>query len=85
MLLLFAALAARPAVAEQLPVKDFANLPMLTSPTVSPDGKHIATKVLNSDGYYDIAVAKFGSSKLAVIAKLPNAIDRIDNLVWAND
>lgn len=70
--------------AEELPVEYF-GLPMIKSPIVSPDGKHIAAQVLNQSGNYDVVVTEFGGTDLTTVARLEDALDRIEYISWANN
>lgn len=47
----------------RIPVKDFARHPPITNPTISPDGKHLAVSVHNSNGRYQLAVLELPSLK----------------------
>lgn len=73
-----------PASAEELPVEYF-GLPMIKNVAVSPDGEHIAAMVRNDQGYYDVVVAPFGSTKLTTVARLENQLDRIEYIRWGNN
>lgn len=71
-------------LAEELPIEYF-GLPMIKSPVVSPDGKHIAAQILNETGNYDVVVTEFGSAELITVARLEDELDRIEYIRWANN
>ncbi|MDV6315181.1 S9 family peptidase [Idiomarina sp. HP20-50] len=65
-------------------VKQFAHLPMVQQPSVSPDGKHIAVMVSNGDTY-DVAVTPFGKQDLITVATLKEGEARIEWIEWINN
>lgn len=73
------------ALAEKLPLEHFVTIPSITSPNVSPDGKHIAALIKNQNGSYDVAVTEFGSTEFSIVAKMENPTDRIGFIYWANN
>ena len=73
------------AKSQQIPLKDFYQLPMVQMPALSPDGKHIAV-VLNQGEATQVAIVDFNDhSKVSVILQLGAEKYRIDSLAWAND
>jgi dipeptidyl aminopeptidase/acylaminoacyl peptidase len=68
-----------------IPLDHFTQMPMVSSPSISPDGKNIAV-ILNQGELTQVAVMPFNdSSNVKVILQLGNDKYRIDNLYWGND
>ena len=74
------------AFAKQPPLtyKEFGHLPMIESPTVSPNGEYIAS-VFNSDDGPKVVLSKFGSTDISTLVQLRKSEDRIENIYWANN
>ena len=72
----------------ELPVADFAALPAVEFPVVSPDGKQVAT-IVNSQEGPEIAISDFGGNPLQIVARFGfghfsvDEVDRITDLRWA--
>jgi len=66
------------------PVKQFAHLPMIAQPTVSPDGKRIAVLIANGNTY-DVAVTPFDKQDLVTVVTLKEGEARIEWVEWANN
>ncbi|MDO6427209.1 S9 family peptidase [Thalassotalea sp. 1_MG-2023] len=62
----------------------FGHLPMIESPSVSPNGDKIAA-VYNSDDGPSVVVSDFGSNVVTPIAQLKKSRDRIDDIYWVNN
>jgi dipeptidyl aminopeptidase/acylaminoacyl peptidase len=68
-----------------VPLKQFYQMPMVESPTISPNGNNIAV-ILNQGEDVQVAVVPFNDkSKVKVLLKLGAEKYRIDNIYWAND
>ncbi|MGI9200856.1 MAG: alpha/beta hydrolase family protein [Woeseiaceae bacterium] len=73
---------------DELPVADFAALPAVEYPVVSPDGAQIAT-IINGQEGAEIAISDFGGNPLQSIARFDfghydvDEIDRVTDLRWA--
>jgi dipeptidyl aminopeptidase/acylaminoacyl peptidase len=68
-----------------IPLKHFTQMPMVSSPSISPDGKNIAV-ILNQGEFTQVAVMPFNDrSKVKVLLQLGVEKYRIDNLSWGND
>lgn len=73
------------ASAAELSVEDFAAMPVVMQPEVSPDGSKIAVMVRNDSGYYDIMVTPFDKTDFVKVASLVKAYDRVEWIEWANN
>jgi dipeptidyl aminopeptidase/acylaminoacyl peptidase len=69
---------------EELPYTYFGHLPLVDQPTVSPDGKQVAS-ILNGEDGPTIVVSSFGSTELNAIVRLKYGSDRIEWIDWANN
>jgi dipeptidyl aminopeptidase/acylaminoacyl peptidase len=68
-----------------IPLKHFTQMPMVSSPSVSPDGQNIAV-ILNQGEFTQVAVMPFNDrSKVKVLLQLGVEKYRIDDLSWGND
>jgi dipeptidyl aminopeptidase/acylaminoacyl peptidase len=68
-----------------IPLKLFTQMPMVSSPSISPDGKNIAV-ILNQGEFTKVAITPFTDrSNVTVILQLGFEKYRIDSLSWAND
>ncbi|MDX1500503.1 MAG: S9 family peptidase [Woeseiaceae bacterium] len=72
------------AAGEELPIEHFGHLPMVSMPTVTPSGSHVAA-ILHGDEGPTIVVGEFGSRDLTAIVKLKYGEDRIEWIDWANE
>lgn len=68
----------------KLSFKEFGHLPMIESPSVSPNGEKIAA-VFNSDKGPSVVVSDFGKSDIQTLVQLKKSRDRIQNIFWVND
>jgi dipeptidyl aminopeptidase/acylaminoacyl peptidase len=67
-----------------IPLENFAALPAISKPQLSPDGQHILA-LSNIDGAETVVVAKFDSIEISPIIKLKKGSDRIEWAEWANN
>jgi dipeptidyl aminopeptidase/acylaminoacyl peptidase len=68
-----------------IPLEHFTKMPMVSSPTISPDGKNIAL-ILNQGEFTKVAIVSFNDrSKIKVILQLSAEKIRIDDIFWANN
>ena len=71
--------------ANNIPVSAFNKMPMVAQPSISPDGKNIAT-IVNSEDKTQVAIIPFNSpSKMNVLVALDGEKYRIQKINWAND
>jgi dipeptidyl aminopeptidase/acylaminoacyl peptidase len=70
--------------AKPLPLKHFAEMPMVESPQLSPDGKNILA-ISSFTGEKTVVVAPFGTIEFTSIVKLTKNKDRIEWVQWANN
>lgn len=69
----------------EIPLEHFSQMPMVQSPSISPDGKHIAV-ILNQGEFTQVAIVKFENpSDMAVILQLGAEKYRIGDLSWVNN
>ncbi|MDT0603383.1 MULTISPECIES: prolyl oligopeptidase family serine peptidase [Thalassotalea] len=67
-----------------LTYKEFGHLPMLESPTVSPNGQLIAS-VFNSEDGPKVVLSEFASTEITTLVQLRKSEDRIEDIYWANN
>jgi len=68
-----------------IPLNNFTQMPMVSSPSISPDGKNIAV-ILNQGEFTQVAIMPFNDRRnVKVILQLGAEKYRIDNLYWGND
>lgn len=67
-----------------VPLADLAALPSISSPQLSPSGKHILA-ISPIDGQETVVVTQYGSIEIAPVIKLKKNQDRIEWAKWAND
>lgn len=73
------------AYAAKIPLKHFSKMPMVSEPTISPNGEHIAV-MLNQGEFTQIAIVKFADpNDLQVILQLGAEKYRIENFIWGNN
>jgi dipeptidyl aminopeptidase/acylaminoacyl peptidase len=68
-----------------IPLKHFTQMPMVSSPAISPDGKNIAV-ILNQGEFTQVAIMPFNErTKVKIVLQLGAEKLRIENIYWAND
>jgi dipeptidyl aminopeptidase/acylaminoacyl peptidase len=67
-----------------IPLENFAALPAITQPELSPDGQRILA-LSTIDGSETVVVAKYGSVEISPVIKLRKDSDRIEWAEWANN
>ncbi len=68
-----------------IPLEHFTQMPMVSKPSISPDGKNIAV-ILNQGEFTQVAVIPFNkSSNAKVLLQLGVEKFRIDDINWGND
>jgi dipeptidyl aminopeptidase/acylaminoacyl peptidase len=68
-----------------IPLKHFTQMPMVSTPSISPDGKNIAV-ILNQGEFTQVAVIPFNDrSNIKVLLQLGTEKYRIDDIYWGND
>ncbi|MCG7532272.1 S9 family peptidase [Psychrobium sp. MM17-31] len=83
--LIFTLLCITPIQAKNIPITEFNKMPMVAQPSVSPDGKNIAT-IVNSEDKTQVAIIPFNDpSKMSIIVALGGDKFRIDSIDWANN
>ncbi|MDU0354296.1 S9 family peptidase [Paraglaciecola aquimarina] len=70
--------------AESIPLAHFAELPMVESPSLSPNGENIVA-VSSYTGEKTIVVAPYDSIEFTSIVQLHKSKDRIESVQWANN
>ncbi|MGB0898176.1 MAG: alpha/beta hydrolase family protein [Psychrobium sp.] len=71
--------------ANNIPVSAFNKMPMVAQPSISPDGKNIAT-IVNSEEKTQVAIIPFNSpSTMKVLVGLDGDKYRIQKIDWANN
>lgn len=85
LLLTFTLLCITSIQAKNIPISEFNKMPMVAQPSVSPDGKNIAT-IVNSEDKTQVAIIPFNDpSKMSIIVALGGDKFRIDSIDWANN
>ncbi|NQY65751.1 MAG: S9 family peptidase [Alteromonadaceae bacterium] len=68
-----------------IPLKHFNQMPMVKLPSISPDGKHIAS-ILNQGDLTQVAIFPFeDKTKMQVLLQLGGEKYRIESIDWANN
>ena len=68
-----------------IPLKHFNQMPMVKLPSISPDGKHIAS-ILNQGDLTQVAIFPFeDETKMQVLLQLGGEKYRIESIDWANN
>lgn len=81
MLYLFASMALH---AAEIPFADFARHASLTSPVISPDGKHLAVSIHNEDGSYQLGVLSLPDLK--PVSRLNMAVRTVPvDMTWVSN
>ncbi len=70
--------------AEPVPVEAFAEADRITTPRISPDGKHVAVSANLGEGNHAIVVYRIDGMQQTALLKLPRYEQPI-NLYWASD
>jgi dipeptidyl aminopeptidase/acylaminoacyl peptidase len=70
--------------AELVPIENFAAMPAVSSPSLSPNGQHIVA-ISSLDGEEMVVVSEFGSYEITPIVKLKKEQDRIEGVSWLTD
>jgi len=70
--------------AEQLPLSEFAKLPLFDNIKISPSGSYLAATVRNADEEESLVFMDLKTQKVETIIK-GRKRDRITNYIWAND
>jgi len=68
-----------------IPLKHFTQMPMVSNPSISPDGNNIAV-ILNQGGFTKVAIIPFKNSReMTVVVELGEEKYRIEEIYWANN
>ena len=67
-----------------IPIENFAGLPSVSTPKLSPDGKHIIA-LSPIDGEQLVVVTDFGSIELTPVVKLKKEQNRVESMRWLNN
>src|SRR3546814_3728377 len=70
--------------AEPVPVEAFADTDQVTSPRISPDGKHVAVSANLGEGNHAIVVYRVDGMQQTALLKLPRYEQPV-NMYWASD
>src|SRR3546814_2556277 len=70
--------------AEPVPVEAFADTDQVTSPRISPDGKHVAVSANPGEGNHAIVVYQVDDMQQTALLKLPRYEQPV-NMYWASD
>ncbi|MCB1559611.1 MAG: hypothetical protein KDI75_00675 [Xanthomonadales bacterium] len=81
---LLLALALQPAVAEEIPLRDFARHATMFSPRLSPDGKLLAVTTKTEDGLNALSVLQLSDMQTVSLLKMPRYELPI-NVTWVSD
>src|SRR3546814_13665595 len=70
--------------ADPVPVEAFADTDQVTSPRISPDGKHVAVSANLGEGNHAIVVYQVDDMQQTALLKLPRYEQPV-NMYWASD
>ena len=80
----FALLLAGAAVAQEIPLSEFAKLPLFDDIKISPTGKYLAATVRDNDDRHNLVFMDLRTNEVTTVIQ-GRKRDEIVNYIWAND